>query len=157
MMNIEKYYKEILKNKDSFAVNEQTGKVSRCSKIICGNCKFYYANTNSCYEYDNCEEAKLSWLFEENEESNSILTEEERKYLSTVFEPFKERIKYVQKEIEIYSGYDTTDGEEDEPVTNMAIYIHFLNNTFSGLPFFDEKMFANMENYKDYTLEDLGL
>lgn len=155
MMNIEKYYKEILKNKDSFAVNEQTGKVSRCSKIICENCKFYYAN--SCYEYDNCEEAKLSWLFEENEESNSILTEEERKYLSTVFEPFKERIKYVQKEIEIYSGYDTTDGEEDEPVTNMAIYIHFLNNTFSGLPFFDEKMFANMENYKDYTLEELRL
>lgn len=104
-----------------------------------------------------CEKEVFKWLFEENEESNSILTDEERKYLSTVFEPFKERIKYVQKEIEIYSGYDTADGEEDEPVTNMAIYIHFLNNTFSGLPFFDEKMFANMENYKDYTLEELGL
>lgn len=154
MKNIEKYKDEILKYAGyqhllMCLIYENIMKKNDCTGF-CSKCK------RETIEWLTSE-YKEPILNDEEKEIISILTEEERKYLSTVFEPFKEHIKYVQKEIEIYSGYDTTDGEEDEPVTNMAIYIHFLNNTFSGLPFFDEKMFANMENYKDYTLEELGL
>lgn len=147
MLNAEKYKERIEELEYKFAL---CGDELKCCKSIrCDNCNFYKLDGKPCNLH------KIKWLLEEYKEP--ILDDIERKYLSTVFEPFKEHIKYVQKEIEIYSGYDTTDGEEDEPVTNMAIYIHFLNNTFSGLPFFDEKMFANMENYKDYTLEEFGL
>lgn len=143
MLNIEKYKDEI---KAEIGKDKTLGCV--VNKLM----------GNTCDDYPKCNHCYLKvfdWLLQEYKEPT--LTDEEREYLSTVFKPFKEHIKYVQKEIEIYSGYDTTDGEEDEPVTNMAIYIHFLNNTFSGLPFFDENMFANMENCKDYTLEELGL
>lgn len=151
MKNIEKYYKEILKNKDSFAVNEQTGKVSSCSKTICENCKFYYAN--SCYEYDNCEEAKLSWLFEENEESNSILTEEDKKILKdviNVFNSFKKEIADIRKRhicrgCYLYINY--IDGGED--VSSIE--------THTTLPFNGDKLFKGMELNKRYTLEELEL
>lgn len=146
MMNIEKYYKEILKNKDSFAVNEQTGKVSRCSKIIYKNCKFYYAN--SCYEYDNCEEAKLSWLFEENEESNSILTEEERKYLKSVLAPFETsggRIVKRGEEIDPIISIDR-DGQR-YPYFSILIF-HLINIKFK----FDGLDFNHV-----YSFEELGL
>lgn len=146
MMNIEKYYKEILKNKDSFAVNEQTGKVSRCSKIICENCKFYYAN--SCYEYDNCEEAKLSWLFEENEESNSILTEEEKVIIKNIikaFEPFGEKLSYITKK-ERYGNA----GEH-------YLVFKYTKDSFCTLSFYEDSLFKGMEIDEAYTLKDLGL
>lgn len=146
MMNIEKHYKEILKNKDSFAVNEQTGKVSRCSKIICENCKFYYAN--SCYEYDNCEEAKLSWLFEENEESNSILTEEEKVIIKNIikaFEPFGKKLSYIAKK-ECYSN-----------TQKHYLAFRYKNDSLCTLDFNNDELFEGMESDVDYTLEELGL
>lgn len=148
MMNIEKYHKEILKNKDSFAVNEQTGEVSRCSKIICKNCKFYYAN--SCYEYDNCEEAKLSWLFEENEESNSILTKEEKVIIKNIikaFEPFGAEVQCIAK----YR-------QGDEP-TDYYLNFSYKNSTdsFDTFTFNGNELFVGMEVDELYTLEDLGL
>lgn len=146
MMNIEKYYKEILKNKDSFAVNEQTGKVSRCSKTICENCKFYYVN--SCYEYDNCEEAKLSWLFEENEESNSILTEEEKIIINNIlkaFEPFGKELSYITKE------------RWDCGKNCCFLNFKYGDDNFGTLTFNQDKLFKGMEINKAYTLGGLGL
>lgn len=151
MMNIEKHYKEILKNKDSFAVNEQTGKVSRCSKTICENCKFYYAN--SCYEYDNCEEAKLSWLLEEYKEP--VLTDKEKGYLKNVIEPLGVEVRYIKKWKSIYI-------EENKCCYNIAITVkHPIMETWErdlmNFAVTKEMPFKRLELDKRYSLKDLGL
>lgn len=141
MMNIEKYYKEILENKDSFAVNEQTGEVSRCSKIICENCKFYYAN--NCYEYENCEEAKLSWLFEKNKEP--ILTDEGKEFLKQLIIPFEQ----FNKATTIDKSSTLNSLRIDYEVGWVAYTNKVLGEKWD--------LFKDLEPERLYTPEDLGL
>ncbi len=73
-----------------------------------------------------------------------ILDEEERKYLSGVIRPFRDRIKFIKK-----SSFST--GRE---------YIHIEtkdNYMMTMFPFEPNTMYKNMELNKEYTLEDLQL
>ena len=77
-----------------------------------------------------------------------ILTDAEKRYLSNVIEPFRDRIMYINK-------VKASRGE--------YIAIH-LNHYTGGLPdsamlpeFEEETMYKGMELGREYTLEELGL
>ncbi len=78
-----------------------------------------------------------------------ILDEEERKYLSGVIRPFRDKVFYIKKQ-KLFSN---------------TCYIEILIESSTGadsekidLPsFWKEKMYKGMELDKEYTLEELGL
>lgn len=82
--------------------------------------------------------------------SKPILTESEKKYLSAVIKPFRDRIIHIYKfELSGYEGigidlkFPKVEKNEDDAMT---------------LPSFEiGTMYKGMELYKDYTLEELGL
>ena len=79
-----------------------------------------------------------------------ILDEEEKKYLSAVIKPFKDRVCYIQK-------VKTTN------LDNQFIFIRVKrydceDNEDIDLPYFKANtMYKNMKENKKYTLEELGL
>ena len=79
-----------------------------------------------------------------------ILDEEEKKYLSAVIKPFKDRVCYIQK-------VKTTN------LDNQFIFIRVKrydceDNEDIDLPYFKANtMYKNMKGDKKYTLEELGL
>ena len=82
-----------------------------------------------------------------------ILTDRERKYLSAVIRPFRDRVKYIYKANEI-----------DDCSQLIFIYMERydyeenLRCEYMGLPHFKkDTMYKGMETGKKYTLADLGL
>ncbi|MBF1085731.1 hypothetical protein [Solobacterium sp.] len=79
------------------------------------------------------------WL---EEESPSILTDEEKAYLSAVIKPFRKRVECVRKMVLKKEEF-------------LKIYLEDETILF---PFFAKgTMYKGMEAYKEYTLEELGL
>lgn len=80
-----------------------------------------------------------------------ILDEKEKKYLSAVIKPFRDRITYIAKvEEDIHWFYWIM----------IRVDIGFLNDYYDlCLPPFEEtsSMYKNMEVGKEYTLKELGL
>lgn len=75
-----------------------------------------------------------------------ILDEEEKKYLSSVIKPFKNRVEYIIKRL--------------RPCNSTAEYIviKVINDDYIMLPYFDKRtMYKGMELGKEYTLKELGL
>lgn len=73
----------------------------------------------------------------------SILDDEEKRYLEAVIRPFKNKIKYISKELDFGREY--------------YIYID-LDDDSICLPNFKEgTMYNGMEEIKKYTLKELGL
>lgn len=84
---------------------------------------------------------KYETLFEREEE---ILDETEKRYLSGVIRPFKNKVIFISKERD--SDYD-----------KEFIFIE-LNNEFISLPNFKiNTMYKGMKEYKKYTLKELEL
>lgn len=83
------------------------------------------------------------WL--ESEYVPQILDEQEKKYLSAFIKPWKNKIKFIEK------FEDTYDKER--------ILIWIIGDCRNiCLPQFEKgKMYKGMEEYRNYTLEDLGL
>ena len=80
-----------------------------------------------------------NWL---EEESPSILTDEEKAYLSAVIKPFRKRVECVRKMVLKKEEF-------------LKIYLEDETILF---PFFAKgTMYKGMEAYKEYTLEELGL
>ena len=83
------------------------------------------------------------------EEVHEILDNEERKYLSAVIKPFRDKIIRISKDIDsdndefIYIVYQ----EMDEDETNGMFFPKFPKG----------KMYKGMKNGEEYTLEELGL
>lgn len=71
-----------------------------------------------------------------------ILDKQEKEYLSAVIKPFRDKVKYIEK---------NTYYEKE--------FIEIcVNGERIGLPCFKENtMYKGMEKYKEYTLEELGL
>lgn len=85
----------------------------------------------------------LNGSFEVVKLSKPILTDEEKKYLSLVIEPWKNEIKYMVK-----IGYDDME------------YIMIVFNDLKEMPFphFKKgKYYKGMERDKEYSVKDLGL
>lgn len=73
-----------------------------------------------------------------------ILDETEKRYLSAVIKPFRNKIEYIAKQDSYCFGY--------------FIDIGMKEGDSLLFPFFeDKKMYKGMETEKKYTLEELGL
>lgn len=97
-------------------------------------------------EYDMCDD---TW----EEYKEPVLDDEEKKYLSAVIKPFRDRVKYIYKTNEI-----------DDCSQLISIYMERydyeenLRCEYMDLPHFKkDTMYKNMEAGKKYTLEELGL
>lgn len=75
-----------------------------------------------------------------------ILDEAEKRYLRGVIRPFRDKVTYIKKCKSIVY--------ED----NNYIYIYIENDNSITLPYYESNtMYKNMEDDKEYTLEELGL
>ena len=79
-----------------------------------------------------------------DKKAKSILDDAEKRYLSNIIKPFRDRIDYITK-------FNLSNGKE-------YIFIKLKNNEIISLPFFVAgTMYKGMENDKDYTLKELSL
>lgn len=78
-----------------------------------------------------------------------ILDEKEKKYLSAVIRPFRDRVEYISK------------GDCIDKTSYIVITIKSIDKNINGsirLPYFEtNKMYKGMEDQKRYTLEELGI
>ena len=86
------------------------------------------------------------------EYKEDILDEEEKKYLSAVIKPFRDRVVYICK----------VEGDECSQFISIKAkkydYDEENSNEYIDLPYFrEDTMYVNMELGKEYTLEELGL
>lgn len=86
------------------------------------------------------------------EEYRDILDEEEKKYLSAVIKPFRDRVVYICK----------VEGDDCSQFISIKAkkydYDEENSNEYIDLPYFrEDTMYDNMEVGKEYTLEELGL
>ena len=79
-----------------------------------------------------------------------ILNETERKYLSAVIKPFRDKV------ISIANYYEES---IDNNYIEIEVKQNYCNeNQYVSLPYFKKgTMYKGMEEYKKYTLEELGL
>ena len=135
MLNIEKYKDEI-KNYIENGDDLQDG----LSNIYC----------DANHHVANCQEV-LNWLCSKYKEP--ILDEEEKKYLSAVIEPFRDRTACIEKYQE---------SKHSTKYNSIEISVKPLDNNnnwdYIHLPIFSKKtMYQGMKPGKKYTLEELGL
>lgn len=102
--------------------------------------------SNSCYGV-RYEGWRYSYWFtvHDLEEVKDRLTAKEKEYLSNIIKPFRSRVENIEK-CDSYIRH----GE--------YMIIRIRNDTPINLPSFEkDTMYQNMEIYKSYTLEELGL
>lgn len=137
MKNIEKYKDNIESNINVCGLYYEIYKIKigKSTSDCCCNC-------DKCY--DDC----IRWLAEEFKEP--VLDEVERKYLSDVIKPFRNRVTAVTK----YKSCTWVTGKQ-------FICIQLLGeecSEFINLPWFKSNtMYKGMELNKGYTLKELGL
>nr|DAJ37797.1 MAG TPA: hypothetical protein [Caudoviricetes sp.] len=91
----------------------------------------------------NAKKNAMKWLLSEYKEP--ILNDAERKYLSAVIKPFRNRVEYIMKEENICSSTE-------------FIHIDLSGGDIADFPNFKVgTMYKGMELDKSYTLEELGL
>jgi hypothetical protein len=89
-----------------------------------------------------CTECK-NWLKQEYQEP--ILDKAEKKYLSNIVRPFRDKVEYIEK-------YKSPTCQNEY----IGIWIKLDSNII--LPSFEENsMYKGMKLYKRYTLEELGI
>lgn len=136
MLNIEKYKKEVI-------ARLEICQMERMIKDITG---FNYCGSGSDH-CTPCAEYVYKWLLSEYKES--ILNDAEKKYLSAVIKPFRNRVNYIMKE-------ETFDCPTDCPTE--FIHIDLSDGDIADFPNFKaDTMYRGMEVGKDYTLQELGL
>ena len=86
---------------------------------------------------------------DENKSSEPILDDAERKYLSGVIRPFRDRVVGIYKYNSVLSNY------EEIAIDTCADYN--CNHMTHLPPFKIGLMYKNMELNKEYTLDDLNL
>ena len=108
--------------------------------------------------YDNLPMQVLTGKFEIIKLPNPILDDDEKKYLSSIIKPFRNRILYIAK-AETVKTYDNPNAKIYE-----CIYIMYKDSSkkqnpfYMGLPCFTKgTMYKGMEYGKKYTLDDLGI
>lgn len=132
MLNIEKYKDDILEKYES--------DITCCVRHVC-------LGEESCM--DDCSECKkhaMQWLLSEYKEP--ILNKAERKYLSDVIRPFRDKVKFIK-----LPSYDCP----NLTYTCIRMYDN-CGNKIVRLPIFKRgTMYKGMKLDKNYTLEELGL
>ena len=110
-----------------------------------GNCVCYYVPIFQNIRFEDKEPVSLESIVHPQ-----ILDDVERRYLSAVIRPFRDRVQYIAKAF-----------ADDTCVyrINCYIFIHFNDGSDDmDFPVFHEsKMYKGMKSDKAYTLEELGL
>ena len=97
-------------------------------------------NTGNYGKIIKIEEPEYTTVYEAKVE---ILDEVEKRYLRGVIRPFRDKVKYIVLK---------------SLCSNEAYILIKLENDVINLPVFEiNTMYKNMEKYKEYTLEELGL
>ena len=132
MKNIEKYKDIVLKNLNACDIDTLLR-----GKMFNGYCEGF--------KCEGCGERVLKWLLEEAKEP--VLDDVEREYLSAVIKPFREKVNYISK---IEKGYSAKE---------QFIKITVNRDEFVNLPYFNtsSRMYAGMQPFVKYSLEELGL
>ncbi len=133
MLNKEKYKDELEKVlADALAVSE-SGEICRCEDIeTCGRCIFFGAD---------CVGKIMNWLNSEYKEI-TMLTEEEKAYITEVIKPFRDKVTGILK------------GDNGSEFIRISVE----NDGAFRLPYFKKgSMYKNMKTNKKYKLEELGL
>ena len=132
MLNIEKYKNQIIH-------------ASRADLSCCVHSDILHlACVKNCRE---CKKSVVEWLTEEYKEP--VLDEVERKYLSYVIKPFRNKIDTISK---LYT-YNNIDYENNE-----YIYLAMKDKRGYSLPLFKQgTMYKGMQQGKHYKLKELGL
>ena len=134
MLNVEKYKDEIKKfGIDKCAVDKK-GNIFRCRDEKCHECLF----DDTCA----CSYAFIDWLCEEYK--GPILSNDERRYLLNVIEPFLNDVTYVEK---IRSTY----GDDYIRIKVKGFGLYCM------IPIPKKDMFANMLSNEKYYLRELGI
>lgn len=134
MLNKEKYKDEFEKILVDVLAVSKSGEVGRCMGTInCGNCIFIGVGAS-------CAVNARNWLNLECKEQ--ILDKVERKYLSSVIGPFRDKVLYIQK----------------ASIGTDNIRIGIKNDNTINLPCFKkDTMYKGMKTWEKYTLEELGI
>ena len=134
MKNIEKYKDIVLDNVDACSIDDKLNRMNASAY-----CKVY-----NC---EGCKERFLKWLLEECKEP--VLDDAEKKYLSVVIKPFRNKIATISK----LHTYDNINYENNE-----YIYFGMKDRRGYSLPLFKQgTMYKGMQQGKHYTLQELGL
>ena len=133
MKNIEKYKEIVLKHLSSCAIETDIRKQGEKAAIDCPH--------TSCEE---CQEKLFKWLL--SEYKKPILDDVERKYLSDVIRPFRNKVEYIAK-------FKSACSENEQ-----YIHILFYEGHYLSFPYFKaNSMYKGMKLNKAYTLKELGL
>ena len=123
---------------------------NNCATItLCGDCPFFKVICcvkTRCW-VENKELYSDKFLDQEIEiEDEPILTDEERRYLRKIIEPYRDKVESIEK-----IGSEYLDSDNDFIVVHLvedSISLPILNTSFK---------FKGMEANKKYALEELGL
>lgn len=135
MLNIEKYKEQLIKVAEYQWTKDDEIKYKDFVFDL-GFTAIDYGCKGKFTDESNDFVALIEWLCEEYQEP--ILDEEEREYLSAFVKPFRNVIGCVNKQ---------KDGVHFCTIEGDFIFPYFLNGM----------MFKDMEENKDYSLEELGL
>lgn len=137
MKNIEKYKGIVLDNMN----------ICDIDTLLRGKCTKEYRDFCEGLNCTGCKERFLKWLLEECKEP--VLDEVERKYLSEVIKPFRNKIDTISK----LHTYNDIDYENNE-----YIYLALKDKTGFSLPLFKQgTMYKGMKQGTHYKLKELGL
>lgn len=131
MLNIEKYEKELRRYGVYFALTKE-GKLERCGEVNCLDCAFS----------DGCPIKRMNWLLEEYKEP--ILSDEAKAYLKAFIEPVE--CTKISKYLSSSYAYELRIYGKDG---------YILIACSKGTKLYE--YFKNMQDYKNYTPEELGL
>jgi hypothetical protein len=140
MLNKEKY-KDKIEEIFSYTIGvSKSGEMCRCKDMGgCYKCIFHGGN---------CVDNARDWLNSECKES--VLTDEEREYLSAVIKPFRRFVRCIKKLEAVANGMEKISlySQDSQSWGCTTILPPFKKST---------GMFQNMELGREYTLEELGL
>lgn len=153
LQKVEYTYEELKKSPIGTKVTFEDGDVLiKTKKNYYENDKYYRDNTDLKGLKDNINLGKIIKIEEPEyqtiyESKPEILDEVEKRYLRNIIRPFRDKVKSIRK----------TDNYINE-TKNQYITITYKDNYSTDFPDFrPNTMYKGMKEYKEYTLEELGL
>lgn len=143
---LEKGFKWLARNKDGklfvYSVKPSKGNTVWYPIGIC-DCVCNYVPIFQSVRFGDKEPTSLESIVHPQ-----ILDDVEKKYLSAVIKPFRDRVKYIEKKFVKHIRYGNLE----------YISVKFAIESAMNFPVFTENtMYKGMEREKEYTLEELGL